>query len=123
MIVIRIAPTRQDGASMRVDHATLSSLAAGGGGYTNISAVARTQIAPRPAAITWSCTLAAFSARRDNPRLRWTHSSARLERLPHMPFRAISHTNPIRKTPKNQGRSDPAGDGRQLSPNEPTAQN
>jgi hypothetical protein len=40
-----------------------------------------------------------------------------------MPFRAISHTNPIRKTPKNQGRSDPAGDGRQLSPNEPTAQN
>jgi len=41
----------------------------------------------------------------------------------HMPFRAISHTNPIRKTPKNQERSDPAGDGRQPSPNEPTAQN
>ena len=68
-------------------------------------------------------TLARLRARRDNPTLRWTHSSARLERLPHMPFRAISHTNPIRKTPKNQGRSDPAGDGRQLSPNEPTAQN
>src|ERR1019366_5611839 len=68
-------------------------------------------------------TLARLRARRDNPTLRWTHSSARLERLPHMPFRAISHTNPIRKTPKNQGRSDSAGDGRQLSPNEPTAQN
>jgi hypothetical protein len=52
MIVIRIPPTRQAGESMRVDHATLSSLAARGGGYTNIPAVPRTQIAPRPATIT-----------------------------------------------------------------------
>jgi len=50
MIVIRVPPTRQDGESMRVDHATLSSPAACGG-YTNIAAVPRTQIAPRPAAI------------------------------------------------------------------------
>src|ERR1700724_2361363 len=31
-----------------------------------------------------SCALARLRARRDNPMLRWTHSSARLERLPHM---------------------------------------
>jgi hypothetical protein len=50
MIVIRIPPTRQDGISMCVDSATPSSPAACGG-YTNIAAVPRTQIAPRRVAI------------------------------------------------------------------------
>jgi hypothetical protein len=55
------------------------------------------------------------------PEFALTHPAcfAKFVHTSHMPFRAISHTNPIRKTPKNQGRSDPAGDGRQLSPNEP----
>ncbi len=58
----------------------------------------------------------------DNAFPRWTHSSARLERLPNMPFRNAIHTNPLRKIPKNERLSGRAGDGRQLSPNKPTAQ-
>ena len=62
-------------------------------------------------------------SRRDNRDSRWTHSSARLEHLPHMPFRPARQTNPSRNIPRNQRFSSRALDGRQPSPNEPTAQN